>query len=574
MSTSRLGLSQLILFLGLSGISAQGSCGLHQMLHNYTCNTTTCQGYLSYDESKCTASKKCPAVVIIQDWNGMNDYEKERARMIAGLGYVGFAADIYGFGTPAENMQHWAAASGMHRGNPALYMSKINAALTKVKSLPFVDTSKIAVIGYCFGGTGVVNMAILGSDVKGVVGYHSGIQPTSRVRRTNSTPKITAKILLHSGVKDDKAADVATLEDEFEAAKAHYEIARYGSGVVHSFTEWSSKVPGMAMYDQRADVRSWQSTQHFLKELFEGLPAAERGASSMNVHKKLHNYTCNTTTCQGYLSYNESKCTASKKCPAVVIIQDWNGMNDYEKERARMIAGLGYVGFAADIYGFGTPAENMQHWAAASGMHRGNPALYMSKINAALTKVKSLPFVDTSKIAVIGYCFGGTGVVNMAILGSDVKGVVGYHSGIQPTSRVRRTNSTPKITAKILLHSGVKDDKAADVATLEDEFEAAKAHYEIARYGSGVVHSFTEWSSKVPGMAMYDQRADVRSWQSTQHFLKELFEGLPAAGRSKACPAGGSSPSTTQKVTQASSAHSASVLTAVVLTLLASVFGA
>ncbi|CAE7491975.1 unnamed protein product [Symbiodinium natans] len=490
---------------------------------------------MAYKPTVCTASMKCPAVVVIQDWNGMNDYEKERTRMLAGLGYVGFAADIYGYGTPVEDMSDWMAASSAHRGNPDLYMSKISAAIDKVKTYDFVDTSKIAVIGYCFGGTGVVNMAILGMDILGVVGYHSGIQPNARVVRGNSTVPVVAKVLLHSGVMDDAATDMALLEQELESAQATYEIDRYGSGVYHSFTEWSAAFPGQAMYDQRADVRSWESTKLFLAELFSGLPAASRGPEHDTVTTGLHNYTCNTTTCEGYMAYNASACTASMKCPAVVVIQDWNGMNDYEKERARMLAGLGYVGFAADIYGYGTPVEDMSDWMAASSAHRGNPDLYMSKISAAIDKVKTYDFVDTSKIAVIGYCFGGTGVVNMAILGMDILGVVGYHSGIQPNARVVRGNSTVPVVAKVLLHSGVMDDAATDMALLEQELESAQATYEIDRYGSGVYHSFTEWSAAFPGQAMYDQRADVRSWESTKLFLTELFSGLPAAAREPEC---------------------------------------
>eukprot|EP00434_Breviolum_minutum_P037852 symbB.v1.2.033562.t2/scaffold4190.1/size43252/1 len=463
----------------------------------------------------------------------------ERARMLAGLGYVAFAADIYGQGTPVENMQDWGAAAGAHRGNPDLYMSKIHAALDTVKTLDFVDTSKIAVIGYCFGGSGVVNMAILGVDVLGVVGFHSGIQTSSRVQwdATTNNAVVKAKVLLHSGVDDDAATDVAMLEQEFEAAGATYEIVRYGKDVYHSFTEWSAAFPGQAMYDHRADYRSWESTKLFLKELFTGLPAAERGPENDMLQTGLHNYTCNTTTCEGYVAYNSSACTSSNKCPAVVIIQDWTGMDDYEKERARMLAEHSYVAFAADIYGFGTPAENMQDWGAAAGAHRGNPDLYMSKINAALDKVKTLDFVDTSKIAVIGYCFGGSGVVNMAILGSDVLGVVGYHSGIQTSSRVQwnATTNNAVVKAKVLLHSGVDDDAATDVAMLEQEFEAAGATYEIVRYGKDIYHSFTEWSAAFPGQAMYDHRADYRSWESTKLFLKELFMGLDGAARAE-CP--------------------------------------
>jgi len=228
----------------------------------------------------CTKDNSCPAVLIVPDWNGMNGYEMERANMLARLGYVAFAADIYGADTPAENMQDWMAASGKHRGNPALYMSKIDAALNLIKSYDYVDAAKVAAIGYCFGGSGIVNMAILGSDVLGVVGYHSGISKGSIVVRAESTPPIiTTKVLLHSGVKDDDAADIALLEQELEAGKATYEIVRYGDGVVHAFTDWDAASPGFASYNKRADVRSWASTKLFLQELFVGLPEAERAVT-------------------------------------------------------------------------------------------------------------------------------------------------------------------------------------------------------------------------------------------------------------------------------------------------------
>jgi dienelactone hydrolase len=476
-------------------------------------------------------------VVVIQDWDGMNDYEKERSRMLASMGYIGFAADIYGVDTPVATMMDWINASSTHRQNSTLYMAKIHAAITKVKTLDFVDTSKIAVIGYCFGGTGIVNMALLGEDVLGVVGYHSGIAPANRVRRQNTSAPMKAKLLLHSGVKDDKATDMALLEQELEEAGAKYEIARFGSGVVHSFTAWDAKSPGQAMYDRRADVRSWHSTAFFLKELFEGMPAARTAPAASALSTSLHNYTCDNQTCQGYLAFDSSMCTAAKKCPAVVVIQDWNGMNDYEKMRSRLLTKEGYVGFAADIYGIDTPVATMMDWIRASSTHRQNSTLYMAKIHAAITKVKTLDFVDTSKIAVIGYCFGGTGIVNMALLGEDVLGVVGYHSGIAPANRVRRQNTSAPMKAKLLLHSGVKDDKATDMAELEQELEEANAKYEIIRYGSGVVHSFTDAEANTPNQAMYDIRADIRSWESTQRFLKELFVGLPASDRAYPCNA-------------------------------------
>lgn len=457
----------------------------------------------------------------------MNAYEKERAGMLATLGYVGFAADIYGVGTPVENMADWGAAATSHRGNVTLYESKIQAALMQVKTYDFVDTAKIAFIGYCFGGSGIVNMAILGSDVLGVVGYHSGIAPAVRAKVSDTEPvAITAKVLLHSGAKDDSATDIALLEQEFERAGATYEIVRYGSDVFHSFTEWSANAAGQAMYNARADYRSWESTKLFLAELFSGMPSPAREMVDDLRTTSSEDYTCDGGTCQGYLSYKSASCTATNKCPAVVVIQDWTGMDSYEKERANMLAGMDYVAFAADIYGIGTPVENMADWSAAATKHHGNATLYYAKITAALDKVKTYDFVDTTKIATIGYCFGGTGSINMAILGSDVLGVVGYHAGV--ANRVMRNKANPvAVTAKVLIHSGVEDDKATDIAALEQDFEDAKATYEIARYGSKIYHSFTHWSANSPGAAMYNARADYRSWESTKLFLKELFAGMP-----------------------------------------------
>lgn len=487
--------------------------------------------------------------------------------MLADLGYVAFTADIYGRDTPQQDLADWVRAALAHEGTSDLFMTKIQAALSQVKSQEHVDTSKIAVLGYGSGGSGVVNLALLGEDVLGVVGYYSDIKLGARVSwdgRTNNAT-VMAKVLLHSGANDDTSIDIGVLEQEFEAAGATYEIISYGSNVFSGFTEWSARSPGSQMYSWRADYRSWESTKLFLQELFTGLPAAERGPENPMLHTALQNYTCSTTTCQGYLAYNTSHCTDSSPCPAVVIIQDRTGMDEYEKERARMLAELGYVAFAADIYGFGTPVENMADWGAAAGAHRGNPDLYMAKINAALEQLETYNYVNTSQIAVVGYCFGGTGVVNMAILGFNVSGVVGYHSGIQPGSRVVRSSSSDvPVVAKVLLHSGVDDDARTDIGLLVREFEAANAKYEIARYGKDVFHSFTEWNANFPGQAIYDHRADYRSWESTKLFLHELFIHLPDAERGpKMCPE--STTSTTESEVEVNHAATAVCRTALFL---------
>jgi len=237
----------------------------------------------------------------------------------------------------------------------------------------------------------------------------------------------------------------------------------------------------------------------------------------------------------GYMVYNSAKCSSVKKCPAVMIVQDWNGMNDYEKARAYMIAQEGYVAFAADIYGVDTPVDTMSDWIAASQAHGNNASKYMGKMHGALAKVSEYDFVDTGKLAAMGYCFGGTGMVNLAMAGHDgfpgiafprgLLAVVSFHGGLGSGYYPAQAGSRPKL----LLHSGGKDDANDAISTLTDDLESVGATYEIARYGSEVYHTFTEWDANTPGRAMYNMRADFRSWFSTMDFLKDTFaKGSPS----------------------------------------------
>lgn len=244
---------------------------------SYTADGVDSMGYMVYDSTLCTEASKCPAVMIIQDWNGMNEYEKKRAYLLAQEGYVAFAADIYGVDTPKESMQDWMAASSAHSSNATMYMGKIHGAFAKVLEYGFVDASKLAGIGYCFGGTGLVNVAMVGhtgfpdiafpEGLLGVASFHGGLSNGWAAPVQGTT---RPKLLLHSGGKDDANADISQLTNDLESVGAIYEISRYGPNVFHSFTEWDSAVPGMAMYDARADARSWSDTMDFLEELFTG----------------------------------------------------------------------------------------------------------------------------------------------------------------------------------------------------------------------------------------------------------------------------------------------------------------
>jgi len=405
---------------------------------SYVADGTSSMGYMTYDDSVCTAENKCPVVVIIHDWNGMNEYEKQRACMVADMGYVAFAADIYGVDTPKATFQDWMAASGAHDQNATMYMSKIHGAVAQAMSYDFVDPARMAAIGYCFGGRGLINVALVGysgfsgiefpSGLLGVVSYHGGLSGGVLEPVAGSRPQL----LVHSGNPDDQNEDIMNLTRDLESVSAEYSISRYGHGVFHSFTEWDAATPGVAMYSPMADQRSWEATERFFVELFEaggGTPVGQPDMATVptNFMHMMVNYTAAGVDCQGFVIYDSSVCTSSSKCPAVVIIQDWTGMDDYEMERAYLLAQQGYVAFAADIYGVDTPKASMNDWIAANTAHSQNVSLYMSKIHGAVAQTMSWDVVDTSNMAAIGYCFGGECCLEAVRAGDDYQGVVSLH---------------------------------------------------------------------------------------------------------------------------------------------------
>ena len=123
---------------------------------------------------------------------------------------------------------------------------------------------------------------------------------------------------------------------------------------------------------------------------------------------------------------------------------------------------------------------------------------------------------------------------------SGLLGVISYHGGVAASRRLAAANATGR--PKLMVHSGTKDDSHADISTLMDELEGVGASFQVSRYGSGVVHCFTEWDSALPGQCQYDRNADVRSWQASTSFFAEVFgTGALGSAKPKSCPAYNSS---------------------------------
>lgn len=208
--------------------------------------------------------------------------------------------------------------------------------------------------------------------------------------------------------------------------------------------------------------------------------------------------------------------------PGVLVVHQWMGITDHERQVCRDLAGLGYVALAADIFGAGVRPGSVQEAAQLAGTYKGDRALYRRRIAAGLEALKAQPGVDPSRLVVIGYCFGGTGALEAARAGLPVEGVVSFHGGLDAP-----VEALPApIRARILVCHGADDPfvPPADVAAFQAEMRRAGADYVFVAY-AGAVHAFTQkaaGSDPSRGSA-YQEAAARRSWQHLRDLFAELF---------------------------------------------------
>jgi dienelactone hydrolase len=228
----------------------------------YRDGTTVLKGHLAVPER---THPPQPAVLVVHEWWGRGEHSDKSAEDLARLGYVGFAVDMYGDGRSTTDPKQAGEWSGQFKKDPALGMSRFRAALDYVRSLPEVDPSRVASIGYCFGGTVCLEAAWAGADLRGVVSFHGGLTTPSAAQ----APAVKTSILVLHGADDPFAPKdvVDGFVKSMRDGKYDWEFVQYG-GAVHSFTNPAadgSFNPGVK-YDARAAARSWEVMQSFLAE--------------------------------------------------------------------------------------------------------------------------------------------------------------------------------------------------------------------------------------------------------------------------------------------------------------------
>ncbi len=223
------------------------------------------QGLVAYDSA---GPPKRPGVLVVHDWLGVDDYMKKRVEQLAALGYVAFAADIYGKGVRPKSGKEAGPVAGKFKADRALLRARAAAGLAELRKQPLVDPARVAAIGYCFGGTTALELARGGGEVLGVVSFHGGLDTPNPADARN----IKAKILVLAGADDPIVPpdQVKAFEDEMRAAGVDWELVEY-SGAVHGFTRpdsGSDNSKGVA-YNEKADRRSWIAMKDFFDEIFK-----------------------------------------------------------------------------------------------------------------------------------------------------------------------------------------------------------------------------------------------------------------------------------------------------------------
>ncbi|HEY9747257.1 MAG TPA: dienelactone hydrolase family protein [Allocoleopsis sp.] len=245
--------------------SATAEAVLRTKVVEYKQGNTVLEGYLVYDDA---VNGKRPGVMVVHEWKGIGPYVKRRANQLAKMGYVAFAADIYGKGVRPKNPKEAGAEASKYRSNRTLLRDRANAGLEVLRQQPLVDPKRIAAIGYCFGGGAVLELARSGADIAGVVSLHGNLDTPNPADAKN----IKAQVLVLQGGDDPLVPDeqVQAFKQEMRQAKVNWELVSYG-GAVHGFTNSESgndPSTGVA-YNRTADRRSWEDMKQFFAEIFK-----------------------------------------------------------------------------------------------------------------------------------------------------------------------------------------------------------------------------------------------------------------------------------------------------------------
>ena len=261
----------IICFIMLSTSITGRSCNIPSNIKEetvtYTADGVTLKGFIAYDDN---IKGKRPAVLVVHEWWGLNDYTKMRVRKLAELGYIAMAADMFGDGKIAANPTEAQTLTGPYYKDPNLAKTRLDAATKKLKEYAQTDPSNIAAIGYCFGGFAVLNYAKLGADLKGVVSFHGGMGGVAVDKKL-----MKAKVLVCQGGSDKFVSqkDVDKFKHQLDSIGTDNTVKVYANAT-HAFTNPDATATGKKFnmpieYNADADRDSWNDMKMFFGKVFK-----------------------------------------------------------------------------------------------------------------------------------------------------------------------------------------------------------------------------------------------------------------------------------------------------------------
>jgi dienelactone hydrolase len=254
----------VVVFAVLAAFAPRAHATVQHKLVEYKQGTATLEGYLAWDDA---IKGKRPGVLVVHAWMGLDDNARKRADMLAGLGYVAFAADIYGKGIRPTSREEAGKLAGQYKTDRKLLRARVDAAFDTMIKNPMVDAAKTGAIGYCFGGTTALELGRSGANVQGIVTFHAGLDSPAPADGKN----FKGRVLVLHGAADpyEKSDDFAAFQKEMADNKVDWQLTEYG-GAVHCFTDsgaGNDASTGCA-YNPVADARSWVAMKTFFADLF------------------------------------------------------------------------------------------------------------------------------------------------------------------------------------------------------------------------------------------------------------------------------------------------------------------
>ena len=260
-SKYKMNLALVTILIAMIGSTAEAGVTTETIV--YEDQGQSLQGYLAYDDA---VKGRRPAILVVHEWWGLNDYVRKRVDQLADLGYVAFAPDMYGKGRVTEHPNEAGEWATQVSKNTEFWRRRALAGLAILKNQPQTDPSRIAAIGYCFGGSTVQQLAYSGADIRGVVSFHGALQMPPQ-----STAAVKSRFLICQGGADPfiKPRQFQDYLAAMEKSGLDYQVIVY-SGAKHAFTNPDADKKGMAPlgYSPSADRRSWGNMRLFFDQIF------------------------------------------------------------------------------------------------------------------------------------------------------------------------------------------------------------------------------------------------------------------------------------------------------------------